>query len=180
MEINSVSNHYNGVSRNKAIPSHSFTVPIEESKKLFQNTKTVTINTRQNMQDIVDRGTDEQAANSLKSIQAYPMAGPLINLRDIMLATHDSSDNIISRISRISDQFNAEASSVHSKSKEIIRQGELEGKTPKEILQNIIDMYDDQSDLFKLSVSWEGKRLSDSDQYSKLIELTPGYFNAYA
>ena len=63
---------------------------------------------------------------------------------------------------------------------EIISQGWANGQSDKDILISIVPMQDEQSELYKMSMSWGTKGLSSPESYDKLVGFTSNYVNYYA
>jgi hypothetical protein len=133
---------------------------------------------RKNAISFIETATPEELTAKLNSIKrSFPPAA-MFNFNDII--NSENSFEIAGRISRATKQFNQEAKVFHNKQLDLIKQGEVEGKTSKEILTNIMKLTDEQSELFKMSSNWGSKGLSAPENYAKLVELTPSYVNYYA
>jgi hypothetical protein len=61
------------------------------------------------------------------------------------------------RVDRISQLFNAENANVENQKSKMIAEGRAIGKMPQDILNDIVSLYDSQSELFKLGKGWDGE-----------------------
>ena len=102
----------------------------------------------------------------------------MINLNEIL--NSDRSFELTERIGRLLGQLEQEHRNVLNLEQDIINQSRADGKSDKEILMSIVQMQDEQSDLYKMSISWGTKGLTSPENYAKLVELTPSYVNQYA
>ena len=168
-------------SQNYAVQkTHSSTGFIDKSvNKVSEKTEKIIPNdSRKNAISFIDTASPEELTAKIHSIKkSYPPAA-MFNFNDII--NSKNSFEIAGRISRATKKFDQEAKIFHNKQLDLIKQGEVEGKTPKEILTNIMNLTDEQSALFKMSTSWGSKGLSAPENYAKLVELTPSYVNYYA
>lgn len=136
------------------------------------------IDSRKNAISFIETATPEELTAKLSSIKkSFPPAA-LFNFNDII--NSKNSFEVAGRISRATEQFNQEAKVFHNDRLDLINQGEIEGKSSKEILTEIMNLNDKQSELFKMSTNWGSKGLSSPENYEKLVELTPSYVNYYA
>lgn len=142
------------------------------------NSTSQSINAKNDFKSFITTATPEELDNKLSSIKQSKPPTAMFNLNKIM--SSENSFELAGRINRTTEQFKLEARDFHKQQLEIIRQGELKGKTSKEILTDITSLYDEQSDLFKLSIHWGDKGLADSESYSTLVKLTPTYADYYA
>jgi hypothetical protein len=136
------------------------------------------LDTRKNFTSFIETATPEELTTKLSGIKQFGQPTAMFNFNDI--ANSKNSFEIAGRINRATQQFDQEAKVFHNKQLNIIKQGEIEGKTSKEILTNIMKLTDEQSELFKMSTNWGSKGLSSPENYAKLVELTPSYVNYYA
>lgn len=94
-----------------------------------------------------------------------------------------NDSELMGRLDRAGSLFKIESEKVWKQENLLISQGRMQGETSKEILKNIIDLYDNQSELFKTGIGWNGKGISgnkmDTDGYAKLVDLTPDYVNYF-
>jgi hypothetical protein len=140
------------------------------------------VNARENLLAFISNASPEEAdkrLNSYKEAGNFSL-GPVVNLNEIMAAEAAGNSDVAERIHRLSDKFHEEQKLLHRQEVDLINLGKADGKSSKEILTELVGLYDKQSDFFKLSIGWNGKFLSTPESYSKLLELTQGYVNAYA
>lgn len=126
-------------------------------------------------------GNDTEAENLLNNISKPDNGGILIAAED-MPDLKDSE--AVARFNRISELFKKESSIVENKKQEIITQGRTEGKENQEILNDIVRLYDSQSDLYKLGRGWDGNlfsfKESSSAGWSSTIKYTTDVVNTFA
>ncbi len=67
-----------------------------------------------------------------------------------------SDPNAAARISRISSLFESEQADVDKQRSDLISFGRANGKSAEQIMNDIVDLYDSQSDLFKTGIGWNG------------------------
>jgi len=96
-------------------------------------------------------GNDEEAENLLRN-WARPDSGGLFSAGLPDLKNSDA----MRRFDRISQLFTAESRQVESQRTALIAKGRDMGKPPQEILKDVFDLYDSQSDLFKFGRGWNG------------------------
>jgi len=96
-------------------------------------------------------GNDEKAENLLRN-WARPDSGGMFSAGLPDLKNPDA----MRRLDRISQLFTAESRQVESQKTELIAKGRDMGKLPQEILKDVFDLYDSQSDLFKFGRGWDG------------------------
>lgn len=135
-------------------------------------------NIKDNFMSFLNSATPKELESRLNTIKQSGPPMAVINLRQILSSKNPME--ISERIERTSGQFNQEAKIFHKQQYSLIAEGQAVGKSPKEILTNIAGLYDKQSELFKMSVQWGSEGLSAPDNYSKLVKMTPNYFNSYA
>ena len=134
--------------------------------------------TRQNALSFIETASPEELEAKVNSLTGRMPTGAAINLREIL--NSDNGDELVARINRLQDQIETEMSYVLNKEQDLISLGRAEGKSAKDILISIANMQDEQSDLYKMSISWGGKGLTSPESYAKLVELTPTYVDYYA
>lgn len=133
---------------------------------------------RKNAISFIETATPEELTSKLSNIkESFPPAA-LFNFNDIMNAKN--SFEIAGRVNRATEQFDQEAKVFHNEQLSLIKQGEIEGKSAKEILTDIVNLQDKQSELFKIATNWDRQGLSSPENYEKLVKLTPDYINYYA
>ncbi len=155
----------------------------------FQNTGTVnkqiTSNTsitdgvtplRDRMLNQIEKTSgDNNAAERLLDSYSKPDTGGVLIAANSMPDLKDPEG--IRRFQRINQLFEQENKQVEISKRDIISQGQAEGKTAQNILYDLVSMYDSQSDLFKLGRSWEGDFFSFdsnlSEGWSKVLQFTP-------
>ncbi len=135
-------------------------------------------NLKENMLTFIANASKEEADARVESIKRG--GAPLVPINLNKIIASGNSFEILGRINRLSDQLRVEAESFLKQEVALINQGQAAGKTSKDILNDIVDLYGKQTELFKLSMGWEGMRLSDPANFSKLVELTPDYVDMYA
>ncbi|REL34970.1 hypothetical protein [Thalassotalea euphylliae] len=89
-------------------------------------------------------------------------------------------EELLNRINRLSGQIEQENRSVLNQEQALISQVRAEGKSDKAILLSIVELRDQQSDLYKLANRWGSQGLSSPENYQTLVELTPSYADYYA
>ena len=96
-------------------------------------------------------GNDEEAESLLRN-WAKPDSGGLFfaGLPDL------KNPDAMRRFNRISQLFTAESEKVENQKTELIAKGRDMGKKPQEIMQEMIDLYDAQSDIYKFGRGWNG------------------------
>jgi len=150
----------------------------QKTENINSSIITQSINTKNNFLSFIKTATPEELDNKLISIKQSRPPTAMFSLNKIM--NSENSFELAGRINRAIEQFKPEAKVFHKQELELITQGELEGKKSKEVLTDIASLYDEQSDLFKLSMHWGDKGLADSESYSTLVKLTPTYADYYA
>jgi len=178
--INSINTHtysLQQINKNKPITAAT-TNDSQKSNNINSRVSTQSINTKNDFNSFINTATPEELDNKLKSIKQSKPPTAMFSLNKIM--NSENSFEVAGRINRATAQFEPEAKIFHQQQLELIKQGELEDKTSKEILTDISSLYDEQSDLFKLSMHWGDKGLADSESYPALVKLTPTYADYYA
>jgi len=79
------------------------------------------------------------------------------------------------RMARVNELFNQEFKQVQNQTVDIISDGRASGKKPQEILEDIYNLYDSQSELFKTGRGWDGQLFSMSADNPSGFELTMKY-----
>jgi len=94
---------------------------------------------------------DEKSENILNGL-AKPSTGGLVlgGLPDI------SNPKSAERLARVNQLFENEQQSFEKQKTELINQERDAGKSAQEPLDDIISLYDSQSDLFKTGIGWDG------------------------
>lgn len=133
---------------------------------------------RVNYISFIETATPEELTARLNNIKQFGPPAAMFNFNNIM--NSKNSFEIAGRIERTSGQFDQEAKVFHGKQLDLIKQGEAEGKTAKEILTDIMGLHDKQSELFKLSTNWGTKGLAAPENYTTLVKLTPTYADYHA
>ena len=91
---------------------------------------------------------------------------------------------LMGRLDRINNDFRNESNNFSNERNNLIASGKSQGKTSKEIIGDIINLYDQQSALFKTGSGWSGEVISGNktnpEGYAKLLELTPNYVSNFA
>ncbi|WP_046004865.1 hypothetical protein [Pseudoalteromonas rubra] len=136
------------------------------------------IDNRESYINYINSATEEQLAGSIDAIKTYGPPIAMFRMSDIVNAANQ--DELHGRIGRAIDHFDAEAQQYHTQELAIINEGEQAGKSSKEILQEIVALRDQQSELFKMGTNWGSKGLAHPDNYEKLVAATPNYVNLYA
>lgn len=164
--------------RHSAIAATNTTTRQLEQK---QTTISERVNVRENMMNFIEHASPEALDTKLVSYMRYGGSppGPVVNLKQIM-AAGKQGEEIAVRISRLRQNFSSQVDSVRQQERELISQGRAENKTAKEILTDLVALYEQQSDFYKLATSWEGQTLSSPESYSRLVAMTPDYMDAYA
>lgn len=80
----------------------------------------------------------------------------------------------IRRIDPINEIFNQEFKQVESQTANILAEGRA-GKKPQEILEDIFNLYDSQSELFKTGRGWDGQLFSINADNPSGYQLTLKY-----
>ncbi len=105
-------------------------------------------------------GNDEAAESLLRDYSKPDTGG-------ILFAASEMPDlnNIeaVRRFQHISQMFEQENKEVESLKNDILSTGRREGKKAQDILYDLVNMYDSQSELFKLGRGWEGDLFSFDD-----------------
>jgi hypothetical protein len=96
-------------------------------------------------------GNDEDA-EKLLSDYSRTDSGGLMSTGLFDLKNPDA----VRRYQRISQQFEVESKMVEKQKTALITEGRSSGKKAQEILNDIIALYDSQSDLYKTGRGWEG------------------------
>ncbi len=96
-------------------------------------------------------GNDKEAENLLRD-WARPDSGGLFlaGLPDL------KNPDAMRRLDRISQHFEIDSKKVENQKAELIAKGRELGKKPQEILTDIINLYDSQSDFYKFGRGWNG------------------------
>lgn len=136
------------------------------------------VDNRESYVKYINSASEEQLAGSIDAIKKYGPPIAMFRMSDIVNAANQ--DEMHGRIGRAIDHFDVEAQQYHTQELAIINEGEQAGKSSKEILQEIIALRDQQSELFKMGTNWGSKGLADPDNYEKLVAATPNYVNLYA
>jgi len=68
-----------------------------------------------------------------------------------------SSSDMMARHDRISAKFNIEQQTVEQEKNKLINKGLAAGKSAKSIVDDIVGLYDAQSELFKTGIGWNGQ-----------------------
>ncbi|KZN55449.1 hypothetical protein [Pseudoalteromonas luteoviolacea] len=126
----------------------------------------------------IDSASDEKLTQSIDAIKKYGPPTAMFRMEDI-LNSHNVEE-MHGRVSRAISHFNQEAEQFHKEELAIIKRGEEEGKSAKEIMTDLVALRDKQSELFKMATSWGSKNLAHPDNYDKLLAETPDYINTYA
>ncbi|WP_153306605.1 hypothetical protein [Desulfogranum japonicum] len=125
---------------------------------------------------------DEQKAEQLLQSYSKPNNGGILvaasnmpNLKDV---------EAIRRFESISNAFERENAAVEQQKTELIANGKEEGKTTEEILTELVNFYDSQSDLYKTGIGWEGSLFSFNNSSSigweKTLEQSPTVVDTFA
>ncbi|WP_440054254.1 hypothetical protein ACSLBF_15470 [Pseudoalteromonas sp. T1lg65] len=136
------------------------------------------IDNRERYVKYINSASEEQLAGSIDVIKKYGPPIAMFKMSDIVNAANQ--DEMHGRIGRAIDSFDVEAQQYHTQELAIIKEGEQAGKSSKEILQAIVALRDQQSELFKMGTNWGSKGLAHRDNYEKLVAVTPNYVNLYA
>jgi len=131
---------------------------VPDSKNINNSFTTQSANTNNNFRSFIKTATSEELDNKLKSIKQSKAPTAMFNLNNVM--SSENSFELAGRINHSIEQFKPEAEIFHQQQLELIKKGEAEDKTSKDILSNIAKLYDEQSDLFKASMHWGDKGLS--------------------
>jgi len=118
---------------------------------------------------------DDKAAERLLRDYSKPDNGGIIFPASEMPDLKNTE--AVRRFQRISQMFEQENKQVDSLKSDIISQGRREGKKAQDILYDLVQMYDSQSELFKLGRGWEGDYFSFNDfsteGWSRTLQYTP-------
>jgi len=143
-----------------------------------QETKAIVhYDTRKYAVSFIENASPEELTAKVDSLIGRMPSMAAINLNEIMNA--DNGFEIAERINRLQEPLKQAHQNVLNLEQDLISQGRAKGKSDKEILMSIVQMQDEQSDLFKMSMNWGTKGLTSPDNYAKLVEYTPNYVNYY-
>jgi hypothetical protein len=109
--------------------------------------------TRDNMLSLINRfsGDNDTMENLLSNYSKPDLLGPVLG------GLPDPSDpQAMERASRMSSLFRSEQTDVEKQKSELISIGRANGKSAGEILNDIVGLYDSQSDFFKTGIGWNG------------------------
>ncbi len=145
-----------------------------DGHRIQQNEQAARQTPRESLLSFIDSASPEEARSRLNS---YMKGSPVmfVNLKAMIVS--GKGLEIGGRINQLNDQFRVEAARVDDQEHQLIEHGRAVGKSSKEILTDIVNLYDNQSEIFKVSIGWDGEQWSDPDKYSRLTELTKNYVN---
>ncbi|MBQ4834774.1 hypothetical protein [Pseudoalteromonas luteoviolacea] len=135
------------------------------------------IDNREQYVKYINSASEEKLAGSIDAIKQYGPPIAMFRMSDIEKAAN--SEEMHGRIGRAIDHFEVEAQQYHIQELAIIKAGEQAGKSSKKILMEIVELRDQQSELFKMGTNWGSKGLAHPENYEKLIAATPSYVNYY-
>lgn len=95
----------------------------------------------------------EKSAEVMLEAYKQPQTGGMMlsGLPDI------SKPQVMARHDRISHAFSVERDKVSELTVNLIKKGENAGKNATQIMDDVISLYDSQSELFQTGVGWNGK-----------------------
>ena len=170
------------------IGNQNYAVEQVQPKTLSQIEKTSTeeqghssnkFDARENAISFVQTASKEEMKEKVDSmIGRMPSTHAMFDLR-VLLSRSDGKE-ILDRIGRLGEKIESEGREVWKKEQDIISQGRANGKSDQDILIDIINMQDEQSDLYKMARRWGESALSSPENYEKIRKLTPSYVNTYA
>ncbi len=118
---------------------------------------------------------DDEAAERLLRDYSKPDNGGILFVASEMPDLNNTE--AVRRFQHISQMFEQENKEVESLKNDIISIGRSEGKKAQDILYDLVNMYDSQSELFKLGRGWEGDLFSfndfSSEGWAKTLQYTP-------
>ncbi|AOT08690.1 hypothetical protein [Pseudoalteromonas luteoviolacea] len=159
---------------NKA-PLHAHQTPRSSTQ---QHGPTPEIDNRAHYLKYIHAANEEKLTSSIDAIKRYGPPVAMFRMSDIENAANP--DELHGRIGRAIEQFEVEAKHYHEQARDIIYQGELAGEASKDILLDIVQLRDSQSELFKMGTNWGCKGFAHPDNYENLVAATPNYINYYA
>jgi hypothetical protein len=134
------------------------------SKKVNENFTSIQNSSRPNQSTIpalkdrfismIDKyAQTESAANKLLDTFSQPSTSGFIlgGLPDI------TSPDIMARHDRIAEKFKINQQDFEQQKTTLINEGLADGKSAKVILNDIVELYDSQPELFKIGVGWNGQ-----------------------
>ncbi|MDH3327315.1 MAG: hypothetical protein OEM38_11430 [Gammaproteobacteria bacterium] len=133
---------------------------------------------RDGLISMINRGED--TAKELLKYQKIPTFGGLMlgKLPDL------SDTEALARRDRITEKFVQEHSKYEQQKFSLIRKGESEGKSATEIMFDIVELHDSQSELFNLGTAWSGDVFafdkSSPEGYQRAINHSKDVVNTYA
>ncbi|MCG7547416.1 hypothetical protein [Pseudoalteromonas sp. Of7M-16] len=139
---------------------------------------TPSIDNREQYVKYINSASEEKLAGSIDAIKQYGPPIAMFRMSDIEQAAN--SGEMHDRIGRAIAHFDKEAQKYHKQELAIINDGAKTGKSSKEILMEIVELRDQQSELFKMGINWGSKGLAHPENYDKLVAATPSYVNYYA
>lgn len=96
-------------------------------------------------------GDTEASENLLSNYSRGSLCGPMLG------GLPDPSDpQAMERFTRLSSLFESENVDFQKQKSDLISLGRVNGKNAEEILNDMVSLYDSQSDLFKTGIGWNG------------------------
>ncbi len=118
-------------------------------------------------------GDDTTAEEMLRNYSRPDSGGVLFAVGANDLNTIDTT--ALRRLDRINELFNQEFKQVQNQTADIISEGRASEKKPQEILEDIYNLYDSQSELFKTGRGWDGQLFAMSVDNPSGYEMTMQY-----
>ncbi len=122
----------------------------------------------------------EEGAKQLLSTFSKPSNGGLMlgGLPDL------TNLDAMARHDRISEKFSLEQQGFERQKNNLVNEGVAAGKSSKAILNDIISLYDAQSELFRLGVGWNGQVFAfneaSTEGFKRTLEHSRDVVNAHA
>lgn len=153
--ISSVASYRQTANPNVVITNNNRKVNINQIDKSTGqiNQSTLATSTRDNFVSMINRysNDDNQSEILLNNFEKGSVGGLLTaGLPDL------SNPDAMRRSNRVTSLFNAEQKSFEQQKTDLIQDGRSAGKSAQTILDEMISLYDSQSDLFKTGIGWDG------------------------
>jgi len=81
-----------------------------------------------------------------------------------------SDPEAISKLSKVNELFLIEQNNFENQKTDLINQGKISGDSPQKILEDIVGLYDSQSEFFQKGVGWKGEVFS-FDTSSAMVDV---------